>query len=705
MAAALAAGMLLFCAAGCGRTGGVALRRVPSDDLLASLKPASWTQPQPSMRTVQLLRRYDLVEQSRRDTQGLLDVMQQLDAARPSAEMQLAMAELACLAAMRHQAQDPARALALYAATVSHAYAYLFDEALAAQRNPYDPQYRGACDLYNRGLQGMLRGLNYRDQLRPGARHTVGAGERSIEIVVAVRSPTWRPEDFDRFEFASDYDVTGLTNRHQTYGLGVPLIAVRSKKPDHRSPGERYYPPDLSFPATAFLRLGTAKAGEATTGTVIRAVLELYDPLVSTDIVVENRLVPLESDLTTPLAYFLDNPQFGDYTLSTTGLLDPSNSRKMQGLYMLEPYQPGKIPVLMVHGLWSSPMTWLEMFNDLRSQPDIRQRYQFWFYLYPTGQPFWHSAAELREELATLRQRLDPQGREPALDEMVLVGHSMGGLVAMLQALDGGDDYWRTASSRPPEALRTRPETRQALSSALLFRANPSIRRVVTIGTPFRGSDYVTTSSRWVARKFIKLPDMVAAGVNQLRRDNPGAIPPDSVIDITTGIDSLAPDSPLLPVLLASPRPTWVRHHNIVGVVEKENWLGRLAGGGDGVVPFESASLGSDAAPNTASTIAIRLPPVDDSPDGSAFDGSARNGSAPDGSAYGSEHDSGSDVNSRRRDWPVALGADSEWIVPAYHVSLHRHPRTILEVRRILLEHAASLPHLAGRGRTEPNVR
>ena len=73
------------------------------------------------------------------------------------------------------------------------------------------------------------------------------------------------------------------------------------------------------------------------------------------------------------------------------------------GLYMVQPYEPGKIPVLMVHGLWSSPMTWMEMFNDLRSQPEIRDHYQFWFYLYPTGQPFWLSAAQLRRDLAKVR--------------------------------------------------------------------------------------------------------------------------------------------------------------------------------------------------------------------------------------------------------------------------------------------------------------
>ena len=130
----------------------------------------------------------------------------------------------------------------------------------------------------------------------------------------------------------------------------------------------------------------------------------------------------------------------------------------IKGLYMVQPYEPGKIPVLFIHGMWSSPMTWMEMFNDLRSSPDIRQHYQFWFYLYPTGQPFWLSAAQLRRDLAETRQALDPQHREPALDQMVLVGHSMGGLVARLQTLKSGQDYWKLASRIPWEQVKADPE-------------------------------------------------------------------------------------------------------------------------------------------------------------------------------------------------------------------------------------------------------
>ena len=116
-------------------------------------------------------------------------------------------------------------------------------------------------------------------------------------------------------------------------------------------------------------------------------------------------------------------------------------------------------------------MTWMEMFNDLRSSPDIRRHYQFWFYLYPTGQPFWLSAAQLRRDLAEMRQVLDPQHREPALDQMVLVGHSMGGLVATLQTLESGQRLLEPGEPRFRwEQVKAEPDVRQKLGETFYFQ-------------------------------------------------------------------------------------------------------------------------------------------------------------------------------------------------------------------------------------------
>ena len=215
-----------------------------------------------------------------------------------------------------------------------------------------------------------------------------------------------------------------------------------------------------------------------------QCVLEIFDPLTTPETVVGHHLVPLESDLTTPLAYFLSNPELD--ALATAGLLKPEtllqpaeamfNLRQdkkdaVMGLYMVQPYEPGKIPVVLVHGLWSSPMTWMEMFNDLRSSDDIRDHYQFWFYLYPSSQPFWLSAMQMRRDLAEVRQTLDPNRQEPALDQMVLIGHSMGGLVSELQTINSNDDYWHLVSKEPLDQIKDDPADRERLAAGILFSA------------------------------------------------------------------------------------------------------------------------------------------------------------------------------------------------------------------------------------------
>ena len=291
---------------------------------------------------------------------------------------------------MRHNSS----AFDLYGIAVSNAYVFLLDEQFDLLRNPYDPRFRQACDVYNTALESGMRLAKARGPLTPGTRMTIRTAEQEIDVAIVSRG-SWRPEQIERIEFVSDYELQGLKNHYRTFGLGVPLIAVC--RPDRSQPTEQFYAPGMSVPATAFLAVLPRDIQQKKW----LCTLELHDPLISTDIDVDGHLVPLETDLSTPLAYSLSDPTFQRTDISLRGLINPDRSQSVQGLYMLEPYDPNKIPVLMVHGLWSSLITWMEMFNDLRGNREIRNHYQFWFYLYPTGQPFWITAAQMRRTCDT----------------------------------------------------------------------------------------------------------------------------------------------------------------------------------------------------------------------------------------------------------------------------------------------------------------
>ena len=617
----------------------VTLRTTPRNPLSETLGLLTKQGPKPTERTIQLLRRLNLEDALDGDYAELIAQLAEIDRQDPNREHVYAMAELAYVGAHRSdQSKKCGKALELYGSAVLHSYRYLFDEKYAVASNPYDPEFRRACDLYNAALESTLRIVQTQESLRPGKLLNIKTATHDCQLEIKLKGNDWHDEDFDHFEFVSDYEIHGLTNHYHNFGLGVPLIAVR-RKHDGMEPEEEFYPTELSFPVTAFLRV----IPEPTLKSLPRhAVLELLDPLEQSSVQVAQINIPLETDLSTPLAHTLNQPALDDNRLSTIGLLNPSKIEKVQGLYMLEPFQEDKIPVVMVHGLWSSPVTWMEMFNDLRSDPQVRKNYQFWFYLYPSGQPFWFSAAQMREDLAHMQQTLDPQGKFPALDQTVLVGHSMGGLVSELQTLDSGNQFWGTLSERPFAELNADEEIRDELANTFFFDPDPTIRRVISIGTPHRGSKVANDTTRWLGRKLIKIPAMILQGRHQLVDRNPGYFRKNAPLNITTSIDSLAPGSPLWPVMLSAQRGQWVKYHNIIGEVPKKGLTGWLVGGtGDGVVSLASAKLEN---------------------------------------------------------------VQSQIVVPADHVSVHRHPQSILEVRRILMKHVAELRTFPYANDTQPTT-
>ena len=550
----------------------------------------------------------------------LVSLLVERDEGEREAELEFAVAELEAMEGDRLAGSEPNVALGYYADSMIHGY--------RAVAQPARTRVRGATSLYNQTLKSLLATLRQQGYERLDARVPLPESKGACSIEIELHSSRWTKQDFERFEFAEDFQVLGLRNHYQKSGLGVPLIAIRLHE-DRDHPEDRYYPSKLCYPLTAFMRVeehGEARRASYPADTrSYRLVLELHDTMEHETLLVAGKRRPLESDLTTPLAFNLDQPEWREKNNSTMGLLFPGEAEERQGLYLLEPFDPNRIPVVMVHGLWSSPATWMEMFNDLRSDPRIRSKYQFWFYLYPTGNPFWDSATQMRADLAQLRATFDPNDTMLPMDQSVLVGHSMGGLVSRLQTVDSGNDFWRIVSDRDFRELDAEPETKQRLSDLFYFRPDPSIRRVVTIGTPHRGSRFANGVTQWIGAKLISLPVQTMARRQEVFQRNPGFFRPHLATRVMTSIDSLSPDSPVLTTLLMAQPAPWVNYHNIVGDAPRTGFNAVFTTRGDGVVSVDSARL--DDLPNLSSQV----------------------------------------------------------IVPEQHVAVHRHPQSIEEVRRVLL--------------------
>jgi len=655
----LAAGVALLLVAGCQSWDVDSARRVASivswtqpspidvrkrakNPLAGPLQLVGWGGPRPDERVEQLLRRYDLDRAYESDPTAALERLQDEVTSEPRLDTLHALAQLQYIQAEKANARgDHSEAAGWYGGAMIHAYDYLFDERLDAMRNAYDPVFRQVCDIYNQSLEGLLRMMAQEGSLRPDSSYAIEVCGQTLRLVLRVEG-RWADEPFEDFKFASDYDTTGLNNRFHTYGLGVPLIAIRGHK-ETSSREEKYYPPGLTMPLTAFFQsLPSRSIHAGDSHPECHAVVHLVDPLEQTVVTVRDRVAPLESDITTPLALYLNDPLLKTNVFATIALIDADFAQQFNGLYMLEPFDPNKIPVVMVHGLWSSPVTWTEMFNDLRAMPEISRRYQFWFYLYPSGQPFWVSARQFRDDLATAREVLDPQHQYAALDEMVLVGHSMGGLVSRLQTLDSGEDFWRLASQQPIDAIQADSEVQRELERTFYFSPNPSIKRVITLGTPHRGSDYANTLTRWISHTLFRLPGPIVDWSDKLLRDNPEALADSRVLRTRTSVDSLATDSPFFDAMLAAHRAPWVKYYNVVGQT-RPTGVARLCKkdqlvDSDGVVALSSARTSDVAA---------------------------------------------------------------EQVVEAEHSSIHQHPLTIRFVYQVLRDHLAEVD---ARGSTAPST-
>jgi hypothetical protein len=202
----------------------------------------------------------------------------------------------------------------------------------------------------------------------------------------------------------------------------------------------------LAVPVTAALDFKpSAPAG----GRVRDATLALYDPTRRETVRVAGAQRPLAADFGAPLAYY---PEPG-LLLGFMAMIRPANYEERAGLYMLEPYDPDRIPVILIHGLTSIPQMWVPTISAIQSDPELRGRYQFWVFAYPTGDPIALSALKLRESLEQIYQLY------PKTKDMVLISHSMGGLLSQMQAVTtsacSGTEFSRamqigsTPSSRP----------------------------------------------------------------------------------------------------------------------------------------------------------------------------------------------------------------------------------------------------------------
>jgi pimeloyl-ACP methyl ester carboxylesterase len=470
----------------------------------------------------------------------------------------LTNAEAAIVKALQLDRSDPLAALSEYISAAETALRQF-------ERNPRDDNARND---YNFAVARIIADIG--DQKLDPWTQPLRIPANSGDFVLTHKPdprPQWNPMLY-RFTPADQFDVHGIyvTERTTRDGIGAPLVAVgREANQDARA--------NFSLPRTYYGITSIARFEGR------RCVLSFEDPLAEETVQVEGHTYPLAADFTVPLAVMLasTNPK----KLELARLLNPAKYAETAQISRLQPYDPKKAVVLVVHGLMDSPATWTPMLNTLRGDANIRRNYQFWFYSYPSGYPYPYSAAILRRELDAVEKRF------PLRKPMVVIGHSMGGCISRLLITDTGDKLWMKLFQKPPEQVPLTPEAREIFTESLIFQHRPEIGRVIFISAPLRGSDLASNWAGRIGSSLVRAPSALLSAGN-------------SAIKITTfhsddlklkrmpnSVDTLAPNNRFVKAINTIPITPGIPYHTIMG----DRGKGDAPNSSDGVVPYWSSHM------------------------------------------------------------------------------------------------------------------
>jgi pimeloyl-ACP methyl ester carboxylesterase len=460
-----------------------------------------------------------------------------------------------------------------YLSAAIYAYYYLLDDTRNKPANPYNRLYRLACDLYNISLAEAMSDVKKNLILEPGV-YDLPFGQ--IDLALNASQFPVKLDHFEKIVSADRLDIYGLSKRNRDAGLGVPFIAVGKKSAE--------LPIRRGSPGTLFMKINEGiKHLEAGS---MKGELDVFAPFDRTHVEVNGKKIPLESDLSAQLAYTLNQPVL--WELDIAGFF-MGKSPIPTGLYFTKPFNPKQIPVVFVHGTASSPVWWAEMANTLTSDPVLRKRCQFWFYFYDSGKAISFSAHQFRKDLTRTVKELDPEGNISALGNMVIIGHSQGGLLTKLTATDTGDKIIEGVTGKGLKDLNITPEQRELIRQRAVFKALPFVKRVVFISTPHRGSFLAGDVVRNLVRRLVFLPVDIVKQTVLLGKALAAAEVPEEwrYGENRTSIDSMSPKNPALMALAEIPLAPGVKGHSIIAVQGK----GDSTELDDGVVEYKSAHV------------------------------------------------------------------------------------------------------------------
>lgn len=481
-----------------------------------------------------------------------------------------------------------------------HAYAYLFFTERSPGERAFEDRQTQARDYYNLAVQEAtvaifarrVRGVSDFDDLG-----VMRLSQWSVHADLSGLAESAQAQVPRELVPAASMSFGGVRSVYRRDGFGAELVAVLDdpasevsrKQPRQPAPSRKQLGPVWSQMPSPTVTVLIRFPGETLSDVLSTSelVVSAYDPFQNAQVGLHGQDVPLAANFTAGYGLWLARSGFSRQSLRS--LFGSERGIDHPHLYLMQPYDPNKRIVLMVHGLASSPEAWVNVANELMGDEELRKNYQVWQFYYPTNMPIALNHEAIRQTLADAMQHLDPDGEDPASRGMVLVGHSMGGVIARLMVSSSTGTLWdRLVGEKVHDEARLE-RLRSKVGRILQFDPVPQVDRVVFVAAPHRGTDLAGSGlGHWIGR-MVRMPLTTLTQFADVMVDLTAVTGSDgSHMAIPTSIENLDKADPFVQAAADLPISPHVRYHSIIGQRKSEI---PLVSSDDGVVPYWSSHL------------------------------------------------------------------------------------------------------------------
>lgn len=485
-----------------------------------------------------------------------------------------------------------AATLSAYLESARHAYAYLFFTDRTPDLRAMEDRQAQVRDYYNFSTQQAVVGLfnRYRNQLEKSVlqdkTYLLDFSPWQVSGSTAGLSLSHKGQLPNELVAASALTFKGLRNQYRRDGLGAELVAVFAssvvKQEDENKPWS-----ETPFPSVTVMLRFPGNSIESVLATK-QVELQGFDPHKNVNVDVRGIKVPLAANFTSGYGLWLARSGFAQESLLS--LIGRSETLDKPRIYLMQPFDPNRRVILMLHGLASSPEAWVNVANEVLGDEELRQNFQIWQVYYPTNLPLPFNNREIRDAVESTLKNFDPQGNRRASQDMVLIGHSMGGVLARLMVSDSGDQLWKSVLDRYSISRQREQRLRQKIEPYVIFKAMPQPTRAIFVAAPHRGTPYAENRFARFVSGLIRLPATVLSRVTEIGQllvnsDNASDEP---LVGAINSIKNLSDQDPFVQESAKLPISNKVTYHSIMG---NDTPKLNLEASSDGVVPYASAKL------------------------------------------------------------------------------------------------------------------